>query len=66
MKDLGPLRYYVGIGVASLPKGYLYTNEIIHLARLIDDKFVDSPSELHAKFLASDGVPSMILPCIVS
>ncbi|GFS43672.1 hypothetical protein Acr_00g0086360 [Actinidia rufa] len=61
MKDFGPLRYFLDIEVASSPKGYLssqtkYITDIIHRVNLTDDKTVDTPLELHAKFSAIDGV----------
>ncbi|XP_058185841.1 uncharacterized mitochondrial protein AtMg00810-like [Rhododendron vialii] len=62
MKDLGPLRYFLGIEVASSPQGYLlgqskYIIDILHRACLMDTKTIDTPLELHAKFSASDAVP---------
>ena len=47
---------------ASSPKGYLlsqskYANEIIKCAQLTNDKVVDTPIEIHAKFSLTDGVP---------
>ncbi|GFS37380.1 hypothetical protein Acr_00g0051640 [Actinidia rufa] len=61
MKDLGQFRYFLGIEVASSPKGCLlsqikYITDILHRANLTDDKPVDTPLELHAKFSATDGV----------
>ncbi|XP_058187678.1 uncharacterized mitochondrial protein AtMg00810-like [Rhododendron vialii] len=62
MKDLGLLQYFLGIEVASSPKGYLltqtkYVTDILHRAQLTDDKNIDTPIELHVKFSDSDGVP---------
>ncbi|GMP56799.1 hypothetical protein CsSME_00021139 [Camellia sinensis var. sinensis] len=62
MKDLGPLRYILGIEVASSPKDYFlsrakYANEVIHRARLTNTKISDTPIELNVKLSTTDDVP---------
>lgn len=62
MKDLGPLQYFLGIQVASSPKGYLlsqtkYVTNILHRGQLTNAKTIDTPIKLHVKFFASYGVP---------
>jgi len=61
MKDLGYLRYFLGIEVADSPKGYLlsqskYVADILERARLTDSKTVDAPIEVNIKYSSSDGL----------
>jgi len=62
MKDLGYLRYFLGIEVAYSPRSYLlsqskYVAGILERARLTDNKTVDTPIEVNARYSSSDGLP---------
>ncbi|GJX65181.1 gag-pol polyprotein [Tanacetum coccineum] len=62
MKDLGLLRYFFGIEVASSPKGYLlfqskYIDDLFDRARMIDNMIADIPIDAKAKYTPTDGNP---------
>jgi len=66
MKDLGSLQYFLGIEVAYSPRGYLlsqlkYVADILELARLTDNKIVDTLIKVNAKYFSFDDLPLSIL-----
>ncbi|XP_042472488.1 uncharacterized mitochondrial protein AtMg00810-like [Zingiber officinale] len=59
MKDLGLLRYFLGIEITSSPKSYLlsqskYIANLFECACLTDNKIVDTPLETNARYSPSD------------
>jgi hypothetical protein len=62
MKDLGYLRYFMSIEVTYSPRSYLlsqskYIADILERARLTDNKTVDTPIEVNARYSSSNGLP---------
>nr|GEV72999.1 probable xyloglucan endotransglucosylase/hydrolase protein 8 [Tanacetum cinerariifolium] len=62
MKDLGLLRYFWGIEVASSPKGYLmsqskYIGDLLDHAITTDKMVKDIPIDAKAKYTSTDGDP---------
>ena len=61
MKDLGSLRYFLGIKVAYSPRGYLisqskYVADILERAKLTENKTVDTLIEVNVRYSSSDGL----------
>ncbi|GKD33069.1 uncharacterized mitochondrial protein-like protein [Tanacetum coccineum] len=62
MKDLGLLCYFLGIEVASSPKGYLlsqskYIGDLLDRTRITDKMVEDIPIDVKAKYTLKDGAP---------
>ena len=58
MKDLSYLRYFLGIEVAFSSRGYLLSQskhvaDILEWARFTNNKTVDTPNEVNAKYSSS-------------
>jgi hypothetical protein len=62
MKNLGYLRYFLGIEVAYSPKGYLfsqsqYVADNLERARLTDNKTINTLIEVNTRYSSFDDVP---------
>ncbi|XP_024027044.1 uncharacterized protein LOC112093217 [Morus notabilis] len=62
MKDLGTLRYFLGIEIASSLKVYLlsqskYITDIFECVCLTDNKTIDTPHEVNARYSSVEGSP---------
>nr|GEU52887.1 uncharacterized mitochondrial protein AtMg00810-like [Tanacetum cinerariifolium] len=62
MKDLGLVHYFLGIEVASSPKGYIlsqskYIGDLLDRARITDKMVKDIPIDAKAKYTPTDGDP---------
>jgi hypothetical protein len=62
MKDLGYLRYFLGIEVAYSPRGSFFSHskyvaDILERARLTDYKIIDISIEVNTKYSFSNGLP---------
>ena len=62
MTDLGPLHYFLGIEITSLPDGYRlsqqrYTLDLLARSGLTDTRTAATSMELHLQLRASDGTP---------
>lgn len=62
MKDLGLASYFLGLEISRHSDGYIvsqrkYTQDLIEMAGLTDDKVFDTPLELNVKYNKNDGSP---------
>jgi hypothetical protein len=62
MSDLGPLRYFLGIEISSMPEGFFlsqekYIQDLLDRASLTDHQTAETPMELNVHLVATDGEP---------
>ena len=62
MKDLGSLRYFLGLEISQGPRGVLlsqqkYLSDILNQAELTDNTTVDTPLQQNVKLCSTDGEP---------
>jgi hypothetical protein len=62
MKDLGSTSYFLGLEISRNSHGYFlsrqkYTQDLINLVGLTDDKQVDTSLEVNVKYSKNDGEP---------
>ena len=57
MKDLGSIQYFLGIGVASSPKGYLLS-QLKYMIDILDHPhLIDTTLEVNVQYSSSNGNP---------
>jgi hypothetical protein len=62
MSDLGPLWYFLGIEISSMPEGFFlsqekYIQDLLHCASLTDHRPAETRMELNVHLMATDGEP---------
>jgi hypothetical protein len=62
MSDLGPLRYFLRIGISSTPEGFFlsqekYIYDLLNRASLTDHRTAETPMELNVHLTPTDGEP---------
>jgi hypothetical protein len=58
MSDLGPLRYFLGIGISSTPEGFFfYIHDLLDQAFFTNHWTAETPMEFNVHFIPTDGEP---------
>jgi hypothetical protein len=62
MSDIGPLRYFLGIEISSMPEGFFlsqekYIQDLLDRASLTDHRTAETPMELNVHLKPTDGEP---------